>query len=143
MMPRSTVRLQLHARFTLWQTIKQVPYYARLGISHLYLSPISCARTGSTHGYDVIDPRCVDPELGGEAALRALAASAHDHGMGLIVDIVPNHMAAHPDNPWWHSVLQWGAASPFARWFDIQWDAAQPWLQGKVLLPVLPDMYGV
>lgn len=138
----STLRLQLHPGFTLDDAGRHVPYYARLGVSHLYLSPVTCARTGSLHGYDVIDHRHVDPELGGEQALERLAGNARSHGMGLILDIVPNHMAAHPDNPWWYSVLQEGPASRFARWFDIQWDAAQPWLRGKVLLPMLAEPYG-
>src|SRR5690554_1841529 len=139
--PRATARLQLHAGFTLAQAVRYVPYYASLGVSHLYLSPIAAARIDSSHGYDVIDHRYVNPQLGGEDALRALAQCARDHGMGLILDIVPNHMAAHPGNPWWHSVLERGPDSPFSQWFDIQWDAALPWLRGKVLLPILADMY--
>ena len=142
-MPRATVRLQLHAGFTLAQAARHVPYYASLGVSHLYLSPITAARADSSHGYDVIDHRYVNPQLGGEDALRALAQCAQDHAMGLILDIVPNHMAAHPDNPWWHSVLERGRNSPFSQWFDIQWDAALPWLRDKVLLPILSDMYEV
>lgn len=142
MIPSATVRIQLHPGFTLTHLLKYVPYYASLGISHLYLSPITCARKGSSHGYDVTDYRHVDPELGGYAALTALAHCVHDHGMGLILDIVPNHMAAHPDNPWWRDVLQHGLKSRFAHWFDIQWHPARPWLHGKVLLPILSDSYG-
>lgn len=142
MTPRSTVRLQLNSRFTLIDAARHVPYYASLGISHLYLSPVSCARPDSTHGYDVIDHGRVDLQLGGEGALTALAQTVQRHDMGLIVDIVPNHMAADPANPWWHSVLQKGPESPYARWFDIEWETEQPELKGKVLLPVLADTYG-
>ncbi|WNH47119.1 malto-oligosyltrehalose synthase [Stenotrophomonas aracearum] len=132
---RATVRLQLHAGFTLADAARQVDYYAALGISHLYLSPIWRAVSGSTHGYDVVDPTEVNPELGGEAALRALSATARAHGMGLVLDIVPNHMAAHADNRWWWDVLLHGQRSGCAHWFDIQWNA--PLAEGRVQLPVL------
>lgn len=141
MTPRSTVRLQLNTGFTLTHAAQHLPYYASLGISHLYLSPVTCARKGSMHGYDVIDHRSIDPQLGGEEALKTLVLAARQRDMGLILDIVPNHMAAHPDNPWWYSVLQDGPASPFARWFDIQWD--RPGLRDTVLLPILGSPYGV
>lgn len=143
MMPRATMRLQLHPGFTLMDAARHVPYYASLGVSHLYLSPVTMARKDSSHGYDVIDHCRIDPQLGGEDAFTALAQCAQEHGLGLILDIVPNHMAAHPDNPWWFSVLKLGSESPFARWFDIQWESTQPGLYGKVLLPVLSDMYEV
>ncbi|WP_315386108.1 malto-oligosyltrehalose synthase [uncultured Stenotrophomonas sp.] len=132
---RATARLQLHAGFTLADAARQVDYYAALGISHLYLSPIWRAVPGSTHGYDVVDPTMVNPELGGDAALRALSAAARAHGMGLVLDIVPNHMAAHADNRWWWDVLLHGRNSAFAHWFDIRWNA--PLAQGRVQLPVL------
>ena len=132
---RATARLQLHAGFTLADAERQVDYYAALGISHLYLSPIWRAVPGSTHGYDVVDPTAVNPELGGEQALRALSAAARAHGMGLVLDIVPNHMAAHADNRWWWDVLLHGRTSAFAHWFDIRWNA--PLAQGRVQLPVL------
>ena len=132
---RATARLQLHEGFDLSAAAAQVPYYARLGVSHLYLSPVAAAVPGSTHGYDGIDPGRVDPRLGGEAALRALAAAAHAEGMGLLLDIVPNHLAAHPDNPWWWDVLRHGRRSAYARWFDIDWDARG--CDGRLCLPVL------
>ena len=132
---RATARLQLHPGFTLRDAAARVPYYARLGISHLYLSPITRAVAGSTHGYDVVDPATVSPELGGEPALRALARAAHAHDMGLVLDIVPNHMAAHLDNAWWRDVVVRGRRSPWARWFDIEWDA--PGREGRLWLPVL------
>ncbi|ANN72579.1 malto-oligosyltrehalose synthase [Bordetella bronchialis] len=140
--PRATVRLQLHKDYTLADARSQVPYFARLGVSHLYLSPITRARAGSQHGYDVVDHTQVNPELGGEAALRELAATARQAGLGLIVDIVPNHMATSTDNPWWHSVLEHGQASPHAGWFDIAWHSVDPELHGKVLAPFLGKPYG-
>jgi (1->4)-alpha-D-glucan 1-alpha-D-glucosylmutase len=140
--PRATARLQLHSSFTLADARAQIPYFARLGISHLYLSPITRARPGSTHGYDVMDHTQVNPELGGEAALRDLAAAARAAGLGLIIDIVPNHMATSTDNPWWHSVLKHGRASPHAEWFDIAWNGADEELRGKVLAPFLGKPYG-
>ncbi|GAB1579194.1 malto-oligosyltrehalose synthase [Bordetella petrii] len=142
MTPRATVRLQLHAGFTLDDAAAQVPYYARLGISHFYLSPLGCARRGSTHGYDVVDHGRVNPELGGEAALGRLANALRKHDMGLIADIVPNHMAADSANPWWRDVLAQGPASRYATWFDIDWQPADSALQGKVLLPCLAHPYG-
>ncbi len=132
---RATVRLQLHAGFTLVDAAAQLDYYAALGISHMYLSPIARAVPGSSHGYDGVDPRCVSRELGGEPALRALAAQARQHGIGLILDIVPNHMAAHADNAWWWDVLQHGRDSAHARWFDINW--AAPGCDGRIVLPIL------
>jgi (1->4)-alpha-D-glucan 1-alpha-D-glucosylmutase len=132
---RASMRLQLHAGFTLDDAAAQTDYYARLGISHLYLSPIARAVPGSTHGYDNIDPTRVNPELGGEPALLRLAAAARRHGMGLIMDIVPNHMAAHAGNAWWMDLLRHGRGSRCAEWFDVDWDA--PGADGKVVLPVL------
>jgi len=136
---RATARLQLHAGFTLRDAAAQVPYYARLGVSHLYLSPIGTAVPGSTHGYDVTDPGQVNPELGGEAALAELHAAVQAHEMGLILDIVPNHMAADPHNPWWWDVLRHGRGSRFADWFDIDWRS--PGHDGKLWLPVLDRPY--
>ncbi|PPT92216.1 malto-oligosyltrehalose synthase [Xanthomonas theicola] len=136
---RATARLQLHAGFTLLDAAAQVPYYAGLGISHLYLSPIGTAVPGSTHGYDVTDPRQVNPELGGEPALLHLSERVRAHGMGLVLDIVPNHMAAHAANPWWWDVLKHGRRSRHAGWFDIDWRA--PGRDGKLWLPVLDRPY--
>ncbi|WP_454689993.1 malto-oligosyltrehalose synthase [Achromobacter aloeverae] len=140
--PRATVRLQFHAGYTLDDAVAQVPYFARLGVSHVYASPLTRARRGSTHGYDVVDHGQVNPELGGEAALRRLVQALHAHGMGLILDIVPNHMATSADNPWWWSVLRDGRASPHATWFDIDWEPADTGLHGKVLAPFLGKPYG-
>jgi len=140
--PRATARLQLHRDFTLHDARRQLPYYARLGISHLYLSPVSAARPGSMHGYDVVDHGSINPELGGAEAMHELAAAAHAEDMGLILDIVPNHMATHPGNAWWWDVLQHGPESRHATWFDIDWDSPVPGLRGKVLAPFLGEDYG-
>lgn len=135
--PRATVRLQFHKGFAFADAEKHVPYFARLGISHVYASPVTTARPGSMHGYDVIDPMRVNPELGGEAALRRLVAALRAADMGLIIDIVPNHMAVSDANPWWFDVLLHGRASQYAAYFDIDWEAKDDTLRGKVLLPVL------
>ena len=137
MTPRATLRLQLHKDFTFADAEKLVPYMAALGISHLYASPITTARAGSMHGYDVVDPTQVNPELGGEDGLRRLAEALRREGLGLIVDIVPNHMAASLENPWWADVLKHGEASRYARSFDIDWEAEDPQLRGRVFLPLL------
>jgi len=130
--PRATYRLQLHRGFTFADAAAVVPYLAKLGVSHLYVSPIMTARPGSLHGYDVTDPTRVNPELGGEDGFRALAAALRTAGMGLIVDIVPNHMAIGNENAWWRDVLVHGRASRYAHYFDIDWDTADPRLRGKV-----------
>jgi (1->4)-alpha-D-glucan 1-alpha-D-glucosylmutase len=140
--PRATARLQLHKDFGFDAAIDVVPYYAALGISHIYASPVLTARSGSTHGYDIVDPTRINSELGGEEGLRRLVAKLREHGMGLILDIVPNHMGVGPENPWWQHVLEWGPASPYARWFDIDWQPADELLQGKVMAPFLGQPYG-
>lgn len=140
--PVSTARLQLHKDFTFADAERVIPYYASLGISHIYASPILTARSGSTHGYDIVDPTRVNPELGGEEGLRRFVARLREAGMGLIQDIVPNHMGVGPENPWWQHVLEWGQKSPYARWFDIDWKPADETLQGKVLAPFLGKPYG-
>ncbi len=140
----ATVRLQFHSDFTLDHAVPLVPYFAQLGISHVYASPILKARAGSRHGYDVVDPTQVNPELGGEAALERLVAALRQHGMGLILDTVSNHMAVGAaDNPWWQSLLAWGRRSPYAEFFDIQWHSSDPLLAGQLLLPFLGNDYGV
>lgn len=140
--PRATARLQLHKDFTFDQAAEVVPYYAALGISHIYASPILAARSGSTHGYDIVDPTRINPELGGEDGLRRFVARLRAAGMGMILDIVPNHMGVGPENPWWQHVLEWGRRSPYARWFDIDWQPADETLQGKVMAPFLGQPYG-
>jgi (1->4)-alpha-D-glucan 1-alpha-D-glucosylmutase len=135
----ATYRLQLNASFTLHDARARVPYLRRLGVSHLYCSPVLAARKGSTHGYDVADPTHVNRELGGDEAFVALAQEAHAHGMGLVLDIVPNHMGIGPDNPYWDDLLARGRASRYAEWFDVEWRAPTRRLAGKVLLPILGD----
>jgi malto-oligosyltrehalose synthase len=136
------MRLQLHRGFTFDDVSRVVPYIARLGISHLYCSPILTARPGSMHGYDVVDPTRVNNELGGEPAFRRMSDTLRKAGLGLIVDIVPNHMAVGRDNPWWQDVLRHGEASRYAQFFDIDWHPNNKLLDGKVLLPVLGQQYG-
>ena len=140
---RATYRLQFHREFTFRDATRLVPYLAALGVSHVYASPITEARPGSTHGYDIVDHNRLNPEIGSEAQFRGLTAALHAHGMGLIVDFVPNHMGIGGDNAWWRDVLEWGEQSPFARYFDINWHAVRTDLDGRVLLPVLGGQYGV
>ncbi|WP_049621060.1 malto-oligosyltrehalose synthase [Frateuria defendens] len=132
---RATARLQLHRGFGFADATDQVPYYAALGVSHLYLSPIATARSGSGHGYDAIDPTRINPELGGEPGFHELVRALRRHGMGCLLDIVPNHVAADTANPWWRDVLALGRGSAYAGHFDIDWDA--PGGDGRLLLPVL------
>ncbi|MGP9820497.1 malto-oligosyltrehalose synthase [Salinarimonas sp. NSM] len=141
--PRATYRLQLRREFPFAAAERVVPYLAALGISHLYLSPILASRRGSVHGYDGVDFTDVDPEIGGEEGLRALVAAARRHGMGLIADIVPNHMAVGgADNRFWLDVLENGQASRYAHYFDIDWNTPDPVLEGKVAAPFLGAPYG-
>ncbi|MEU9111648.1 malto-oligosyltrehalose synthase [Streptomyces sp. NPDC048483] len=140
--PTATYRLQLQPDFPFAAAERAVPQLAALGISHLHLSPVLEAVPRSTHGYDVVDHAAVRAELGGEVGLRALASTAQAHGLGLVVDIVPNHMAvpapASLNGPLWE-VLRDGPASPYARWFDIDWEGGHG---GRVLLPVLGGRLG-
>jgi len=139
----ATLRLQFHRDFTLDDAAELVDYFAALGISHLYASPLLTARPGSMHGYDVIDPTRINPELGGEQALQRLVAKLRENGMGLILDIVSNHMAVGGDgNPWWLDVLEWGRRSPYAQFFDIEWNSPDPLLEGQLLVPFLGSDYG-
>ncbi|MDB5360630.1 MAG: glgY [Rhodospirillales bacterium] len=135
--PRATYRLQLTRDFTFAQTAARAPFLARLGISHAYLSPILTARPGSTHGYDVTDHAQINPELGGEDGYRALVHALRREGLGIIVDIVPNHMGIGPGNRRWMDLLRWGSSSASSQFFDIDWHPPQPELVDKVLLPFL------
>lgn len=139
MTPSATYRLQLQPEFPFSAAEEAVPYLASLGVSHLHLSPVLEAVPGSRHGYDVVDHGRVRAELGGEEGLRRLAGTAREHGLGLVLDIVPNHMAADPrHNHALREVLREGPGSPYARWFDIDWAAGD----GRVLLPVLAGRLG-
>jgi (1->4)-alpha-D-glucan 1-alpha-D-glucosylmutase len=131
----ATYRVQLNKQFTLGSAREIVPYLHELGISHLYCSPMLAARPGSMHGYDVADPTRINPEVGTLDDLRALAGALHERGMGILLDIVPNHMGVGPSNPYWEDVLTHGVHSRYARWFDVDWEAANH----KIVLPVLGD----
>ncbi len=139
----ATARLQFHKDFTMDAAAALVPYFAKLGISHLYASPLLKSRPGSTHGYDIVDHNQVNPELGGEDALRRLVAELRRHDMGLVLDIVPNHMGVGgSDNEWWLDVLEWGRSSAYAEYFDIDWDPPDASLRGRMLAPFLGSPYG-
>ncbi|MGH8236031.1 MAG: malto-oligosyltrehalose synthase [Steroidobacteraceae bacterium] len=141
--PRATYRLQFNHEFTFVDATRVVPYLARLGISHVYASPILKARPGSMHGYDVTDHTRLNPELGTPADFAALSATLHEHGMGLIVDIVPNHLGVMgDDNAWWLDVLENGPAARAAHHFDIDWRPNRSSMRDRVLVPVLGDVYG-
>ena len=141
--PRATYRLQLNKDFGFAEALALVPYLDRLGSSHLYLSPILRARAGSTHGYDTVEHREINPELGTLDDFRRLAAAAREREMGIILDFVPNHMGiGGTENAYWLDVLKLGQASRYARWFDIDWTPADTSLTGKILVPVLDCSYG-
>lgn len=133
---RATYRLQFREGFGFADAVEIVPHLAASGISHVYASPIFCATSGSTHGYDVTDHGAIDPVLGGMDGFLRLSAALKAHGLGLVLDIVPNHMAASAENPWWRDVLQRGEASAFAGHFDIDWSA------DKLIVPILGKPYG-
>ena len=142
--PTSTYRLQFNAGFTFEQARRIADYLADLGITDLYSSPVLRARKGSTHGYDVVDASMVNPELGGEEHFVALQEELHEQKLGFILDIVPNHMAASPENGWWISVLENGPHSRFVQYFDIDWSpvVTKDKVVNKVVLPILGKPYG-
>ncbi|MGA8539739.1 MAG: malto-oligosyltrehalose synthase [Terriglobales bacterium] len=141
--PRATYRLQLNRDFTFAKAEAIVPYLSSLGISHCYVSPCLKARPGSLHGYDIVDHNELNPEIGSPEDFDRFVTVLHKHDMGLILDIVPNHMAVMgSDNAWWLDVLENGEASIYASFFDIDWHPLEE-LEGKVLVPVLHDHYGV
>ena len=139
---RATLRLQIHKDFTLYDACEHIDYYKELGISHLYLSPLFEARPGSSHGYDTIDYSRISQERGGDAGLLQLSKAAHARGIGLILDIVPNHMAVGADNRWWQDVLTWGRSSRYAPFFDIDWSETRHRPGNTILLPFLDRPYG-
>ncbi len=141
--PTSTYRLQVHAEFAFGAAARIVEYLRDLGISHVYCSPYLQAAPGSTHGYDVVDYHRVSAELGGEEGRAMLCSKLAEFGMGQVLDIVPNHMAiTGHHNAWWWDTLENGAASRYAPYFDIEWNAPEERLRNKILLPVLGDHYG-
>jgi (1->4)-alpha-D-glucan 1-alpha-D-glucosylmutase len=142
--PRATYRIQLNSNFTFKNATAIVGYLADLGISHVYCSPYFRARAGSTHGYDVVDHNAFNPEIGDREDFEHFVAELRAHGMGHVLDIVPNHVGIMgSDNAWWMDVLENGQASLYAEFFDIDWTPANPALAGKVLVPVLGEAYGV
>jgi (1->4)-alpha-D-glucan 1-alpha-D-glucosylmutase len=144
LIPRATYRVQLNATFTFKDVTAIVPYLAQLGISHVYCSPYFRARAGSTHGYDVVDHNSFNPEIGDRNDFEGFVQELRAHGMGHVLDIVPNHVGIMgADNAWWMDVLENGQASLYAEFFDIDWTPANPAMAGKVLVPVLGDPYGV
>ena len=141
--PSSFYRLQFHAGFTFTDALEIVPYLRDMGVSHVYTSPILSARPGSTHGYDIVDHQSLNPELGGREGFNALSEALREAGMGLIMDIVPNHMGiGRSDNQWWLDVLEWGRSSRYIHFFDIEWFPQTQGIHDQVLLPVLGDLYG-
>jgi (1->4)-alpha-D-glucan 1-alpha-D-glucosylmutase len=128
--PSSTYRIQFRNGMAFDQATALIPYLKRLGISHLYASPVFTATTGSTHGYDIVDANEIDPAIGGREGFEKMAKGLRDAGLGLIIDIVPNHMAASLENSWWRSVVEWGMESPFSGYFDIDWSR-------RLTLPIL------
>ena len=141
--PRATYRLQFHKDFGFDDAIRVLPYLAKLGVSHVYCSPIQRARAGSMHGYDVVAHAEVNPELGGEEGFARFVAALKANGLGQLLDMVPNHMGVFgADNAWWMDVLENGPASRYAQHFDIDWQPLNVELTGKVLLPILGVHYG-
>src|SRR5438477_5685158 len=140
--PSSTYRIQLNQGLRFSDALRILDYLHDLGITDLYLSPVLASRKGSNHGYDVIDPTRVDPDLGSEEEFTLLQTELQNRGMGLLLDTVPNHMAASAENPWWMDVLENGAQSAFAAFFDIEWHPHSRSLDGKILLPVLGRSFG-
>ncbi|MEE8469939.1 MAG: malto-oligosyltrehalose synthase [Dehalococcoidia bacterium] len=139
--PIATYRLQFNGGFRFEDARSIVPYLSRLGISDLYASPIFKARQGSSHGYDITDPSSLNPELGTRQDFESLVRELKAQGMGLLLDIVPNHLAATQDNPWWMDLLENGRASPYAAFFDIDWRPARNAPGNRLLLPVLSSTY--
>ncbi len=139
----ATYRVQLHRGFTFTDLAHITGYLSDLGVTHAYCSPSLQAAAGSTHGYDVVDPNRLNVELGGIEAYAALVDQLHSHGLGQVLDIVPNHMALDGrDNRWWWDVLANGPSSPYASYFDIDWDPPERKLMGSVLVPILGEQYG-
>ena len=141
--PASTYRVQLSSSFTLDDLSNQVPYLAELGITDIYLSPIYSAKPGSTHGYDIVDHAQIDAERGGCDGWQKLGQALRAHGLGVVLDVVPNHMAADPEhNRLWRRVLAEGPSSPAAHFFDVDWRPLTGLIRDKVMLPVLEEPYG-
>ena len=141
-LPEATYRLQVNHAFTFRDARRIVDYLAALGISDCYLSPYMMANAGSEHGYDIVDHNALNPEIGSEQDYHAFVETLKSHGLGQIVDVVPNHMGIGGENAWWTDVLENGPGSPYAAFFDIDWKPLKPDLANKVLLPILGDQFG-
>src|SRR5947209_4296421 len=139
--PVAVYRLQFHPGMRFEDARGLIPYFHGLGITDLYASPILQARRGSTHGYDVTDPSRLNPELGNEEEFENFVRQLQANGMGLLLDIVPNHMAASSENPWWMDLLEDGPRSSFASHFDVDWHPPSRSLENRVLLPILGKPY--
>lgn len=141
--PTATYRLQFSKSFGFRQAAELVPYLKALGVSHVYASPFLRAREGSTHGYDVVDHNQIDPQFGGDAGFGTFCAALAQADLGLILDFVPNHMGiGRTDNAWWLDILEWGPASPYAGFFDVDWKNAPGRGRPAVTLPILGKPYG-
>ena len=140
--PLACYRLQFNKDLTFQKASEILEYLSRLGITDIYASPLLQSRSGSQHGYDVTDPTRINGELGEEEEFRTFQAALQERGMGLLLDIVPNHMAANQENPWWMDVLENGPGSAYAAYFDIDWHPPSLTVENKILLPVLGNPYG-
>ncbi|HVB54930.1 MAG TPA: malto-oligosyltrehalose synthase [Candidatus Acidoferrales bacterium] len=141
--PRATYRLQFNKDFGFARATELADYLRRLGISHLYASSYLNARSGSTHGYDIVDHNSLNPEIGSRTEYAEMVAALQREGLGQILDFIPNHMGVGgSDNGWWLDVLEWGRDSIYAGYFDIDWDTEKNYLQGKILVPFLGEQYG-
>lgn len=141
--PVCTYRIQMTPSFGFRDVTLLMSYFVRLGVSHLYTSPYLQASPGSTHGYDVTDPLRINEELGGERGHREFIRALRENGLKNLVDVVPNHMAiSGPENRWWWDVLENGPSSPYAAFFDVDWEPPESSMKNKILLPVLEDHYG-
>jgi (1->4)-alpha-D-glucan 1-alpha-D-glucosylmutase len=139
--PISTYRLQFNQHFRFTDAKDLIPYLHNLGITDIYASPLLQAKRGSAHGYDVTDPSHLNLELGTDEEFDAMVRELQAHGMGLLLDIVPNHMAASGENPWWMDLLEDGPRSAFASHFDVDWHPPSRSLENRVLLPILGKRY--
>jgi (1->4)-alpha-D-glucan 1-alpha-D-glucosylmutase len=141
--PAATCRLQFNRAFTFAEARRVVPYLDALGVSDIYASSYLAARPGSMHGYDIADHNRLNPEVGTEEDYHRFVGALRAHGMGQILDVIPNHMGiAAACNPWWNDVLENGPSSPYAEFFDVDWDPVKRQLANRVLLPILGDQYG-
>jgi (1->4)-alpha-D-glucan 1-alpha-D-glucosylmutase len=141
--PAATYRLQFNHRFTFADATTLLPYLSELGISDVYASPYLKARAGSLHGYDIVNPQQLNPEIGTEEDYRTFVGELQRLGMGQVADLVPNHMCiTSRENRWWMDVLENGPSSPYARFFDIDWHPIKPELENRLLLPILGEQYG-